>query len=202
MKTYNLTHKEQLRCPVTINFEVGGKPNFWLYPIDNFHMEIAKDAQLKTKIVLYFLCLAKPIAHLYELPAHEAEYDMIDKALAEKEREDRDNREKAALRDALLQRANSKSIQHRPAYENGHGEPGNKLPSIMPSQKMATSHQSLKKLPAKGVKEWWEKYNFSNPVLIRYKFDNKYEITGTRLGQPFYVGPTSPSSTSRQPWVC
>ncbi len=200
-----MTHKEQLHCPITINFESGGKPNFWLYPIDKFHMEIADETQWKTKIVLYFLCLSKPVAHLSELPTHEAEYDMIDKAAAEKEREDR---EKKLLAEAMAKRSHAKALRQKLIQENKKNpenkttESANKLPSIASSHKLPINQVSTKRLNPRANKEWWEKFNFSNPVLLRYRFENKYNMNGAPIGQPFYVRTLNSSSTSRRQSAC
>lgn len=165
--------------------EVGGKPNFWLYPLDKYHMEIADESQLKTKIMLYFLCLTKPVSNLKELPSHEAEYDMIDKTGAEKEREDR---EKMAMKEISIMKSPRKSSVAIKGNFDKAGHSASKLPSITSAKKFPPSNVvSQKKQLPKGTKEWWEKYNFSNPVLIRYRFENKNEGSNPVVGHNFYV---------------
>lgn len=170
-----------------MNLDVGGKPNFWLYPLDKFHMEIADDSQLKTKIMLYFLCLARPLAHLKDLPSHEAEYDMVDKTAAEKEREDRD---RLVAKEIAILKSPKKSAPKMLQKEKSK-QSASKLPSISTSNKKLPSTTvipSAVKLLAKGNKEWWEKYNFSNPVLIRYRLENKFDTNNPVVGANYYVG--------------
>lgn len=154
-------------------------------------MEIADESQLKMKIMLYFLCLSKPLAHLRELPTHEAEYDMIDKAGAEKEREERERALGREPKDASPVKSIPKNFGLKRKSQMDNSESAQKLPSIAPVERLSTKSVSQKKILAKGNKEWWEKYNFSNTILVRYRFENKYEFSSnvaSNMGQHYYVG--------------
>lgn len=209
---------------------------FWLNPVDRYHLELADENHLKVKIMLYYLCLSKPLKNLKDLPTHEAEYDMIEKGNAQKEREEHDRKlkeaqELLAKKNAILRRQEREEKKNKRAQleaksrspprkhsgtmkdeisESGKEWRYNRDPKNRQERKGEKTEKELAKfhdikhsssklslgkartsigtlakakstvalLPqvdpkivAKKGKEWWEKYNFSNTVLFRYKFD-------------------------------
>lgn len=231
VKTFNLTNKEQLNCPTTISIDAG-RPTFWLNPVDRYHLEIADESHLKLKIALYYLCMAKPMKHLRELPVHEAEYDMIEKGMAQKEREDRELKRLLAAKEIKNAKVKDRANKRQTKAEDKSKSPGKFSKHVIkaeskfllfvglrkkstfkstsrlegassPSNRQEGSnlnknikmkplyseaklkdeikkHASVATLPPvdsklmgdkKGPKEWWEKYNFSNIVLFRFKMD-------------------------------
>jgi hypothetical protein len=90
-------------------------------------LEIADENHLKLKIALYYLCLSKPIRHLKDLPVHEAEYDMIEKVMAQKEREDREIRNQQSMKEVKNSSMRERAKKRQNKDEDDRGELGKSI---------------------------------------------------------------------------